>query len=77
MDEALDFLEKIKDAEVRHYLMMAYVIQNPHSKDPRKMIDSLQKELSRSTEIDYKTDPNAKPEENAIKKLKSLLNKKA
>lgn len=57
--------------------MQAYIAQNPHSQDPKKMIDQLQAQSDILAGVTrYETDPNAKPEKGAFAKLKQALNKK-
>jgi len=75
LDEAMEYVESIKDMDVQGYLMQLYIAQNPHTKEPKKMIESLQKELGRGKKLTYKTNPQAQAEDGATDKLRKLLNK--
>lgn len=70
-------MELIQQAQMQDYLMQAYIATNPHTKEPKKMIEELQKQLDVLAGVSrYETDPQAKPEKGAFATLKSVLNKR-
>lgn len=53
--------------------MQAYIVSNPHTKDPNKMIKALQQQTE---EVSYNLDENAKPDPGAFDILRNTLNRK-
>jgi hypothetical protein len=77
LSEAFDYIDHIQRERLEGYVMQAYIVQNPHTKDPKEMIEALQRQINLVAGVSiYEADPNAKPEEGAMQKLKNLINKK-
>lgn len=73
LDEALDYLDSIKEDKLQAYYMQAIIVSNPHTKDPKKLLTSLDEELRRSTGGGILEE---EPEEGAFEKLRTIFNKK-
>jgi len=57
--------------------MQTYIAQNPHTQNPKEMIEQLQRQMDIVAGVsNYAIDPTAAPEEGAFAKLKKAINKK-
>jgi len=75
--EAFEYIDQIQRDKLQEYIMQSYIAQNPHTKNPKEMIDQLQRQMNVVAGVSiYEADPNAKPETGAMSTLRRAINKK-
>lgn len=72
LDEAIYYVNEAKRAEVEGYIMLSHISLLPHTKQPRKFVDALIKQLRTDAE-NYTMDEEAQPDIGAFNKLRQIM----
>lgn len=70
LDEALGYIELIQRRRISDALLNVAIISNPHVKDPKKLVEELQKELRK---FDQSAMLETEPERGAFEKLRGIF----